>query len=132
VKTTAVVVPPPGAGLYTVTCAVPGATMSDAGIAAVSRVAETKVVVRSAPFQRTTEPAANPLPSTVRVKAELPAAAVEGVIPVSEGAGFPLMVKASAGVVPPPGAGVKTVTWAVPTAAMSDAGIDAVSRVAES
>jgi hypothetical protein len=41
VKTSAVEVPPPGAGLYTVTCAVPGAAMSEAGTDAVSLVAET-------------------------------------------------------------------------------------------
>jgi hypothetical protein len=44
------------------------------------------------------------------VKAELPAVTVEGVRAVSVGAGFPLIVKASAVVVPPPGAGLNTVT----------------------
>ena len=43
-------------GLATVTCAVPGAAISAEAIVAVSRVAETNVVVRAAPFQRTEEP----------------------------------------------------------------------------
>jgi hypothetical protein len=105
--------------------------MSEAGIDAVSLVAETNVVVRSVPFQRTIEPTTNPLPSTVSVNAGSPAAAVEGVSPVSEGAGFPVTVKTRAVVVPPPGAGVKTKTSAIPTVAMSEAGIAAVKRVAE-
>jgi hypothetical protein len=99
-------VPPPGAGLNTVTCAVPGDAMSDAAMVAVSLVAETYVVVRSAPFQRTIEPATNPLPSTVSMNPELPAATVEGVRAVSVGAGFPLTVNVSADDVPPPGAGL--------------------------
>ncbi len=40
-KDWALEVPPPGAGLYTVTVAVPAVTMSEAGIAAVSWVALT-------------------------------------------------------------------------------------------
>jgi hypothetical protein len=65
------------------------------------------------------------------VNAVLPASAVEGVSPVSVGAGFPETVNMSAVVVPPPGAGLYTVTCAVPGAATSDAGIEAVSLVAE-
>ena len=82
-------VPPPGAGLNTVTCAVvPAVVMSDAGIDAVTRVAETNVVVRSAPFQRTTEPDTNPVPFTVSVNAPLPAAAEDGERDVNAGTGF--------------------------------------------
>jgi hypothetical protein len=83
------------------------------------------------PFQRTIEPAMNPLPSTVKVNAEPPAAAVDGVRVVSVGVGFPLTVNVSTVEVPPPGAGLYTVTCAVPGAAISDAGIAAASLVAE-
>src|SRR5439155_622927 len=60
-------VPPPGAGVNTDTCAVPAAVTSDAGIDACSCVPLTNVVVRGAPFQRTTDELANPLPFTVKV-----------------------------------------------------------------
>jgi len=43
-------VPPPGAGVETVTLAVPAVAMSAALIAAVRLVVETKVVVRVLPF----------------------------------------------------------------------------------
>ena len=65
-------------GLTTVTCAMPGVAMSLAGIAAVSRVLLTKVVVRFSPFQPTTAPDTKPLPFAVRVKAAPPAAALFG------------------------------------------------------
>src|SRR5439155_12344374 len=60
-------VPPPGPGVNTDTCATPAATTSDAGINACSCVPLTNVVVRGAPFQRTTEVLTNPLPFTVTV-----------------------------------------------------------------
>ncbi len=50
VKVWALEVPPPGAGLNTVTVAVPAIDMSEAGIAAVNRVADRYIVVRFAPF----------------------------------------------------------------------------------
>jgi hypothetical protein len=50
VKVWALEVPPPGAGVNTVTWAVPANAMSKAEIAAVNRVEETYVVVRFAPF----------------------------------------------------------------------------------
>ncbi len=52
--------------------------MSAARIAAVNWIEETNVVVRSDPFQRTTEPVTKLLPLTVRVKAVPPALAVAG------------------------------------------------------
>ena len=64
-------------GFCTVTEALPAAAIS-AVIAAVSWVALTKVVVRFAPFQRTTEPLTKLLPFTVSVKAGPPAAALVG------------------------------------------------------
>jgi len=50
VKVAALEVPPPGAGVETVTMAVAATTMSAAVIAAVKLVLETKVVVRALPF----------------------------------------------------------------------------------
>jgi hypothetical protein len=81
-------VPPPGAGLKTVTCAVPTTAMSDAEITAISLVDEANVVTRSAPFQRTTEVPMKLLPVTVRVNAGLPATISPGDSPEIEGTGF--------------------------------------------
>ncbi len=119
-------VPPPGVGLNTVTWAVPAVAMSAAVIAAVNWVEETKVVVRFDPFQRTTDLATKLLPLTVSVKAGPPAAAEEGLRLLVVGAGL-LIVKVRAPEVPPPGAGLNTVTEAVPAVAMSAAVIAAVS-----
>jgi hypothetical protein len=88
VKVRALEVPPPGAGLNTVTCAVPATAISDAGIAAVSRVEETNVVTRSAPFQRTTEFVTKPLPFTVNVNAAPPAVRDVGLRLVVVGTGL--------------------------------------------
>src|SRR3989441_11273167 len=81
-------VPPPGAGLDTVTCIVPVAARSALASAAVSCVAEAKVVGRSVPFHCTTEAGTNPLPLTVSVNPGEPAAADAGVSPVVVGAGL--------------------------------------------
>src|SRR5688572_22079223 len=81
-------VPPPGAGLSTVTWAVPTAAMSVAGMAAVSWVADTRVVGRAAPFQRTTEPDMKFVPVRVSVKPGPPAVAAAGLIPLTVGTGF--------------------------------------------
>src|SRR3970040_1735616 len=102
--------------------------MSLAGMAAVSCVLLRKVVVRSAPFQRTTEEEIKPLPLTVRVKPASPAVALEGNKEVKLGPGL-LMVRTGAFEVPPPGAGLNTVTCAVPAVARSLAGMAAVSCV---
>ena len=109
-------VPPPGAGVTTVTGALPAVTMSLAGIAAVTWPAFTNVVVRAAPFQRTWEVPTKLLPFTVSVNAAPPAAVLVGASEVSAGTGFAgaLMVNAIAFEVPPPGAGVTTVTGALP------------------
>src|SRR5207237_45177 len=128
VNVCAAVVPPPGAGVTTVTDAVVAAARSDAGIAAVSCVTLTKVVVRVAPFQRTLEPVTKLLPFRVRVKAAPPTLALEGESDVSDGAGV-VIVNVWAPEVPPSTPGIVTVTWAVPTAAMSEAGIAAVTCV---
>src|SRR5512146_1976334 len=129
VSVRALEVPPPGADVNTVTLAVPRAAMSAAGIAALKRVEDTKVVGRSAPFQCTTESAMKPLPLTVNVKAAPPAVRAVGLMLEITGTGGSLIVKVRALEVPPPGAGLNTATWAIPAAAMSAAGIAAVKRV---
>jgi len=63
VNVTLLDVPPPGVGVKTVTGTERAEARSAAVMAAVSCVALTTVVVRSAPFQRTTEDVTNPLPS---------------------------------------------------------------------
>ena len=74
--------------MKTVTGTLPAAAMSPAGIAAVSWPAPTNVVVRSEPFQRTTEPSTKPDPLTVRVKSGSPAITEVGESVVIAGAGL--------------------------------------------
>jgi len=105
-------VPPPGAGLTTVTWAVAAVPMSLAGIAAVSCVLLTKVVVRSLPFHRTTELDRKFVPLTVRVKPELPAVALEGEMELIAGTGFGCM---AAGKGPPPTHAAKVTASATAT-----------------
>jgi hypothetical protein len=120
--------PPPGAGLDAVTLAVPAVAMSAAEIEAVSTLELVYVVVRSEPFQRTTAPLTKLAPFTVRAKAEPPAVAELGLRLVIVGVGL-LTENDSAPDKPPPGAGLNTVTLAVPAVAMSAAVIDAVSTL---
>ena len=88
-------------------------------------------MLRADPFQLTTEPLTKPVPLTVRVKALPPAVALAGARLVIVGTGLgALMAKGFAVDVPPPGEGLKTVTWAVPAVAMSAAVIAAVNCVA--
>ena len=90
-KLNAFEVPPPGAGLTTVTDAVPGFATSVAVIAAVSCVLLINVVVRGEAFQSTCEPETNPAPFTVRVNAPDPAAILAGLVGLPaamEGTGF--------------------------------------------
>src|SRR6266404_66681 len=122
-------VPPPGAGVATVICAVPAAATSAAEMAAVSCVPLRNVVVRAAPFQRAVEPLTKPLPFTRSVSGPVPAVTPVGVSPVSPGTGL-FTVNVRAPEVPPPGAGVTTVTCGVPAAATSAAAMAAVSWVA--
>jgi hypothetical protein len=103
VNVTALDSPPAGAGLETVTSAVPAVTMSLAGIAACNWVLLTKIVGRSLLFQRTTDAETKPLPVTVRLKPAEPAVMLEGDKEVSAGFGFPTVKFAFA--VPPPGGG---------------------------
>src|SRR5438552_16680242 len=104
--------------------------MSLEGMAAVTCVPLTKVVVRAAPFHCTTAPETKLLPLTVSVKAAPPAVALFGTRVVRVGTGLvEVIVTLRALEVPPPGAGLTTVTGAVPAAAMSLAGMAAVSAV---
>jgi hypothetical protein len=66
-------VPPPGAGVETVTIAVPAVAMSEVLIAASKLVLETKVVVRALPFHWTVEEEMKLVPVTVSVNAAPPA-----------------------------------------------------------
>jgi hypothetical protein len=81
-------VPPPGAGVKTVTCAVPTEARSVAGIVARTCVVLTNVVVRFTPFHWITDADANPLPVAVNVNVAAPAGAVVGEIAVSTGLGY--------------------------------------------
>ena len=61
-------------------------------------------------------------PVATRVTAGLPAVAVVGLMLVSVGAGFgAITAKGREPDVPPPGAGLATLIWKVPTPAMSAA-----------
>ena len=122
-------VPPPGVGLVTVTLKVPAVAMSPAVIAAVTCVALTKVVVLAAPLKFTTELETKLVPFTVSVNAALPLVAFEGESVVIAGTGL-FTANGEAVDVPPPGAGLVTVTLTDPAAAMSAAVIEAVNCVA--
>ena len=125
VKVCALLVPPPGAGLVTVTAKVPTAEISPDVIVAVSWVLDTNVVVLPDPFQLTTEAEMKLVPVIVRVKEEPPALALVGLIDVVVGAGL-VIVRVCEFEVPPPKAGLTTVIEAVPDEAMSVDNIVAV------
>lgn len=88
VKTTAFEVPPPSAGLVTVTEGVPAVATSLARIAAVSLFALTKVVTLATPLKLTVEPLMKPEPFTVSVNAPEPAVALAGCRVVITGTGL--------------------------------------------
>jgi hypothetical protein len=67
------------------------------------------------PFQRTVELLMKPAPIIVKVAPEVPAVTASGMTAVRTGAGLSgTMVNAATVDVPPPGAGLNTVTLAVP------------------
>ena len=82
--------PPPvlEAGLKTVTVTLPVLVTSLAAIAALICVWLINVVVRLAPFQRTTAPFTKLLPLTCNVNAALPAAILPGIKLTSTGTGL--------------------------------------------
>ena len=109
--------PPPVGGVKTVTWAVPAAATSAAVSWAVSRVALTKAVGRSAPFQRDVERRTKPVPSTVRAALGDPAtgrdsAAMSGAAEIAcQSASVswtPMAVKVSLICAPPPDGTVKS------------------------
>lgn len=107
----------------------PAFAISAAVTAMVSFVLFTSVVARLTPATCTTELALKPVPFNVKVKPAPPAITGDGSMLVKVGSGL-LMVKLRALVVPPPGAGLLTVTLAVPAAKTSAAVIAAVNCVA--
>jgi hypothetical protein len=132
VKDSAFEIAPPLAEVATtVTEAEPGLARSVAGIAAVTCVGLTKVVVRLAPFHCTVEPLMNPVPFTVRVRPTPPVTAAPGDSVARDAAGAGLTVKFVAADVAEvsPLSVFTTVMGTVPVAATSDAGIATVSCV---
>ena len=85
VKFTGLEVPPPGAGLVTVTASVPVEATLEAGMATVNCVELTKVVAGAAPPKLTIEAATKFVPLIVSVKAAPPATALFGEIVVIVG-----------------------------------------------
>jgi hypothetical protein len=89
VKFRAAEMPPPGAGVKTVTGTERAAAKSAAVSAIRSWVVLRTVVGRAAPFQRTTEVLPKPLPLTVTVKPEEPAIVLAGDRVLITGTGEP-------------------------------------------
>jgi len=117
-------VPPPGAGLVTETSPDPDDATALAGTAAVNSVAETYVVASGEPLQRTVEPATNPVPPMVSVKAGAPGTTRDGLMLLIVGAGLCTIAKLAgfvAFVVDVP-ATPATLTLAVPADTNSDGG----------
>ena len=121
-----VLVPEPS-GLITPMARVPAEAMSLAGIAAVTCVPLTNVVVRFEPLTWTKAPFTKFEPLAVSVKAGPPAVALLGEMLVRDGGGL-VTVKVTAADVPPPG--VFTVTESEPGVLESAAGKVAVNCVA--
>jgi hypothetical protein len=89
VNGTALEVPPPGAGLETVTDTVLAETRSEGGTSACTLSTPTNVVLSGAPFQFTTEVETNPVPFTVIVNPGDPGTALDGTRGwLTNGAGF--------------------------------------------
>jgi len=128
VKVRAPDVPPPGNGVNTVIWVVPAVVMSPAEMAARNSVLLTNVVVRSEPFQRTTDGAAKLAPLTVSVNPAPPAVALLGESETAVGAGG-LIVNVRALDVSPIGKKSNTVTCADPVRATSLAGMAARNSV---
>src|SRR5690242_7334949 len=103
-KVTALEAPPPGAGLKTVTVAVPVAAMSLAETCAMRVILPSSVVDRFFPFHRTAELGTKFVPITAKVKACAPTGAQLGSRELIVGMGFVplLMAKLSTLDVPPP------------------------------
>jgi len=121
------VVPPPGAGLFTVTLSVPLWAKSLAVRAAFSDVELTNVVTRELPLTRTVELELKFVPDMLSVIAAFPAGTEEGERLLAPGTGlFTVKVVTTEGRPP----GFATVTNGVPATAMAVAGMAACSCVA--
>src|SRR5271156_1361307 len=123
-------VPPPGAGVKTLTWAVPAAATSDGLMVASSSLLDVSVVVRALEFHCTTESGVKLVPTTLSEKAALPATIEPGVNDVIVGAAA-VTVNDIPPDVPPPGEGLETVTVAVSADATSAVVIAACSDVLE-
>src|SRR5947208_557213 len=121
-------VPPPGAGFVTVILNVPAVARSVAGIAAVSCVALTKVVVRAEPLKFTVELETKFVPFTVSGKAASVTDLLVGEMLAVVGVAL-FTVNTCALDVPPPGAGFVTVMLNVPAVVRSLPGMEAVTLV---
>jgi hypothetical protein len=88
VKLIALEVPPPGAGLVTVTAGVPVEAKLAAGMAAVNCVELTNVVAGADPPKWTIDAATKFVPLIVSVKAALPATVLFGEMVVMVGVGL--------------------------------------------
>jgi hypothetical protein len=122
--------PPLAAGFTTVTLATPIAATSAVVMAACNSVLEMKDVGRVLPSHWTADVETKFVPVIVRVNPAPPAMAELGFNNAIVGGGT-LIVNVSALEAPPPGAGVETVTIAVPTVAISGAVIAACKLVLE-
>lgn len=91
-KLTPCEVPPPGAGLETVTDATAPSSSLSAGILAVRLVVLPKAVARSMPFHCTADWLTNPVPTTVMDRSGEPAVTDDGLRLVIAGAAFPVDV----------------------------------------
>jgi xanthosine utilization system XapX-like protein len=118
--------PPPGPGLLTTTGRDPAVAMSGAVTAMVTCVALTNVTVLPVPLNVPVAPLTKFVPLIVSVKAAPPAVALVGENDVIAGTGL-LMEKFWVPEVPPPGAGLVTLTVTTPAVAMSGAVITAVN-----
>ena len=117
----AALVPPPGAGVVTVTLRLPGVASADAEKVAVSEVELTKVDGTVCPFMATVVPAVKPVPVSVSVVATLIGPEL-GLIPVSVGTGGLEIVAVSALETEGVAVGVVTVIGSVPVDASRLAG----------
>jgi len=118
VKVAAGLVPPPGAGLTTVTCTTP-VTFGSEDTVAVKEPFSCRVVVSSKPPKSICDEATKPVPVTVTVNEPLPSGSVEGEMALITGDGL-VTAKVAAELVPPPGAGLVTVTDTGPATTGSD------------
>jgi hypothetical protein len=122
-------VPPPGAGVCTVTVAVPAAAKSAAGTCACNCVVLPAVVGSGVPFHCTTESPTKFPPVTVKVIGVMPVMPPEGESAVKAGTGLELIVNGSALDRPPFKGGFSTVMLTVPALVRSAVGIVACKEV---